>query len=103
MRHLTMTVLAFATAAALSSTAIAAPLSHLPAPSTNGYQAAATMEMTVQVANANLREKPTTSAKILAKVPQGTKVAVTEVVDSGKWAHVTFNNLDGYIAIKSLK
>jgi uncharacterized protein YgiM (DUF1202 family) len=103
MRYLTPTVAAFALAAALASSAIAAPMSNLPAPSAQGYQTVADTEMTVSVTNANLRDKPTTYGKVLARVPQGTKVMVTETVAGGKWAHVKVNNLDGYIFIKSLK
>jgi uncharacterized protein YgiM (DUF1202 family) len=103
MRYLSLTVVAFAVAAALTNTAIAAPISNLSAPSAQGYQTVAATEMTVSVTNANLREKPTKSSKVLAKVPQGTKVMVAEMVANGKWAHVTFNNLDGYIIVKSLK
>ncbi len=103
MRNLTSGLTAFAVAIAVASAALAAPISNPSAPSAQGYQTVAVTEMTVSVTNANLREKPTTSSKMLAKIPRGTKVMVTETVESGKWARVKVNNLDGYIIVKSLK
>lgn len=71
-----------------------------PAPS---YRTVASMEMTVAGESANLREKPTTTSKILEKLPKDTKVVVTEQVSGGKWAHVQVNGKDGYILSKLLK
>lgn len=54
-------------------------------------------------AYAHLREKPTTSSKLLGTLKKGTKLDVIEKVDGGKWAHVKVNNLDGYVATNLLK
>jgi uncharacterized protein YgiM (DUF1202 family) len=60
------------------------------------------MQMTVAAPYANLREKPSTSSKILTKLSQGTKVDMVEKA-SGRWVHVRANNMDGYIDQKLLK
>ena len=52
---------------------------------------------------ANLREKPSTSAKLVDKLPEGTKVIVIEKVSGGTWVHVKVGNKEGYIKTKLLK
>jgi len=54
-------------------------------------------------AYAHLREKPTTSSKLLGTLKKGTKLDVIEKVEGGKWAHVKAGNLDGYVATNLLK
>jgi Bacterial SH3 domain. len=52
---------------------------------------------------ANLRDKPSTSAKVLKKLTKGTKVAVLEKVAGGSWLHVKVGTLDGYVQAKLVK
>jgi uncharacterized protein YgiM (DUF1202 family) len=108
MRHLSAGLVAsLATAAIL---AIAAPQTAFAlsvsvpqiAPATGAITVADTQAV-VSHAYAHLREKPSTSSKILAKLNKGTKVEVIEKVEGGKWAHVKVNNLEGYVATNLLK
>ena len=79
---------------------IVPPLAMAPA-----VETIADVEMTVsnQYGYANLRQKPTTSSKLLDKLPQGTKVTVIEKVAGGTWAHVKVGGKEGYIQAKLLK
>jgi uncharacterized protein YgiM (DUF1202 family) len=60
------------------------------------------MEMMVSSQTANLRAKPATNAKIIEKLPRGTKVTVLDKASS-HWAHVKVNDKEGYIDMKLLK
>lgn len=51
---------------------------------------------------AHLREKPSTSSKLLGTLKKGTKVEVLGK-EGGKWTHVKVNNLEGYVATNLLK
>ena len=51
----------------------------------------------------NLRLEPSTRSQVLAKLPHGTKVTVLNMVDGGKWVHVSVNGKEGYIARYLLK
>jgi uncharacterized protein YgiM (DUF1202 family) len=44
----------------------------------------------------NLRESQSTSSKILAKIPEGTKVTITSILSN--WYKVSYNGQTGYIA-----
>ena len=69
-----------------------------PVPLAPMYQTVADIQMKVWAAGgANLRAMPTTTSKILAKLPTGTKVTVIEKVAGGSWAHVKVNGKEGYI------
>ncbi len=99
-------VLAFSVAAAGSvSGGVAATTASPPAPSISTYQAVAALQMTVSNKSgyANLREKPSSSSKLLAVLQQGTKVAAIEKVSGGKWTRVKVNSMEGYIVTKALK
>jgi uncharacterized protein YgiM (DUF1202 family) len=75
-----------------------------PAPNTTaGLTAVALQQMQVAVNNVHLRSKPTTQSTKLATLPTGTKVDVVEMVDGGKWAHVTVGTKKGYIRADLLK
>jgi uncharacterized protein YgiM (DUF1202 family) len=65
----------------------------------------ADQEMTVSnsYGYANLRQKPSTSAKLVDKLPEGTKVIVIEKVSGGTWVHVKVGIKDGYIQTNLLK
>ena len=86
-------------------TASAAMISATPAPSTTTVLTVADTQMTVSNAYgyANLRDKPSTSAKVLKKLTKGTKVTVVEKVDNGTWSHVKVGTTDGYVLSKLLK
>ena len=51
----------------------------------------------------NLRLEPSTRSQVLAKLPRGTKVTVLNMVDGGKWVHVSVDGREGYIARYLLK
>lgn len=92
--------------AASIGTASAAMISTTPAPSTTTVLTVAdTQMMTVSNAYgyANLRDKPSTSGKVLKKLTKGTKVAVLEKVADGTWLHVKVGTLDGYVLAKLVK
>jgi uncharacterized protein YraI len=67
--------------------------------------AAADLEMTVsnQSGYANLRQGPSTSNKLLERLPEGTKVMAIEKVAGGTWIHVKVGDKDGYIKANLLK
>ncbi|MEA2780105.1 MAG: hypothetical protein QOK29_1649 [Rhodospirillaceae bacterium] len=90
-------------ALAISAAATAATFPVLPIIKGDGFRTVADMEMTVANEYANLREKPTTSSKLVTKLTKGTKVTVIEKVAGGKWAHVKVNNMEGYVATRLLK
>ncbi len=50
---------------------------------------------TVNVSALNIREKPSTEAKVLDTIPKGTKVTVTGV--SGDWCKITYNGINGWV------
>jgi uncharacterized protein YgiM (DUF1202 family) len=95
----TATVFLFAAPLTASAVTISVPQI---APASTAISVADTQAV-VSHPYAHLREKPSTSSKILAKLNKGTKVEVIEKVEGGKWAHVKVNNLDGYIATNLLK
>jgi uncharacterized protein YgiM (DUF1202 family) len=87
-------------------TASAGMISTTPAPATTTSVLRVTdTEMTVAnpYGYANLRAKPSTSAKVLQKLTKGTKVTVVEKVDNGTWSHVKVGTTDGYVLSKLLK
>jgi uncharacterized protein YgiM (DUF1202 family) len=69
----------------------------LPSP----YLTVADQEMVVTGTAVNLRAKPATTGKVLAKLNSGAKV--TAVGSSGSWTHVKYKTLDGYISTRFLK
>jgi uncharacterized protein YgiM (DUF1202 family) len=86
-------------------TASAGMISTTPAPAATSILRVADTEMTVSnpYGYANLRAKPSTSAKVLQKLNKGTKVTVVETVDNGTWSHVKVGTADGYVLSKLLK
>ncbi len=105
MRIIYSAVFAFVVATTLAHGALASPLSTPDMPTEQYYSAVADIQMTVSnpYGFANLRQKPTTTSKILDRLTQGTMVTVIETVSGGKWAHVKVNGKDGYIETKLLK
>ena len=98
--------LAAATIAAAIMTSVsvwAATFPVPPAPAAPGFQIVASMQMEVAHSYANLREKPTTHSKLLAKLDKGTKLDVLGKVSGGKWTHVKVNGMEGYISTNLLK
>lgn len=63
----------------------------------------ADQQMTVAGSYANLRAKPTTASRVLARLPKGTKVTVIGKTSSRHWVHVMANGKSGYISAKLLK
>lgn len=68
-------------------------------------QTVADQEMTVSnsYGYANLRDKPSTSGKLLGRLLEGTKVVVIEKVPGGIWVHVKAGDKVGYIKTNLLK
>jgi uncharacterized protein YraI len=52
-------------------------------------------------ANLNLRRNPTSNAEVLAPVPSGTRLIVSERTGDGNWLHVTYEGIDGWIAART--
>jgi uncharacterized protein YgiM (DUF1202 family) len=67
----------------------------------SGALLVADQEMTVAGNAVNLREKPSTKARVIIKLNAGTKV--TAIGASGSWTHVKYLDLDGYVSSKFLK
>lgn len=108
MRYFSATSLAVLTAAVALGSLVSGSASalSLSVPQVASHQSAMTvadMQATVTHAYAHLREKPTTSSKLLGTLKKGTKVDIIEKVEGGKWAHVKANNLEGYVATNLLK
>jgi hypothetical protein len=51
-------------------------------------------------ANLNLRRNPSANAEVLAPIPSGTRLIVTERTGDGNWLHVTYEGIDGWIAAR---
>ncbi|HVJ44387.1 MAG TPA: SH3 domain-containing protein [Dongiaceae bacterium] len=107
MRYFSATSLAVLTAAValgslVSGSASALSLS-VPQVAHQTAIAIADTQGVVTHAYAHLREKPSTSSKLLGTLKKGTKVDIIEKVEGGKWAHVKANNLEGYVATNLLK
>jgi uncharacterized protein YgiM (DUF1202 family) len=83
----------------------AGAISNPPAPSSLFYRTIASLEMTVSNSSgyANFRAKPTTSSRIIDRLPQGTKVTVIDQIPGSKWVHVKVGEREGYIEAKLLK
>jgi uncharacterized protein YgiM (DUF1202 family) len=103
MRNSCLAAASIAVAIMVSAGAQAATFPMLVTPTTPGFQVVASMQMEVAHSYANLREKPTTHSKLLAKLDKGTKVDVIEKVSGGKWTHVKVNSMEGYISTNLLK
>ena len=54
----------------------------------------ATVTLSKSTEKLNLRAKASTSAKILAKIPDGTEV---EILSDGDWAKISYNGKEGYV------
>jgi len=57
----------------------------------------ASRTMIVAVDQGNLREHSNLQGQLLATLPRGTTVTVIGTANGGGWAHVIYNNLDGYM------
>jgi len=103
MRNSCLTAAIVAAAIMISAGAQAATFPMPPAPAAPGFLVVADMQMEVAHSYANLREKPTTHSKLLAKLDKGTKLDVLGKVSGGKWTHVKVNGMEGYISTNLLK
>ena len=74
-----------------------------PMPAMIGVSAIAETQMEVSGPYANLRAKPTTQAKLLAKLDHATKVEILGKVEHDRWYHVKANGIEGYIRADLLK
>ena len=75
------------------------------APSTNALVSIQTADVMMVVSHgyAHVRKDPNTKSTVLATLKKGTKVDVIEKMPGGKWAHVKFDKVEGYIALSLLK
>jgi hypothetical protein len=95
--------IAVALAGMLAHGALAAPLAPGRPPAMTGLLAVADTQMEVAGAYANMRAKPTTQAKLLAKLNHATKVDILGKVEHDRWYHVKANGIEGYIRADLLK
>lgn len=52
-------------------------------------------------ANLNLRRNPDTTAEVLAQIPTGTRLIVTERTDDAQWLLVTYEGVEGWVAAQT--
>ena|SRR5260221_7021817 len=95
--------LAIVLTAMFAQAVTAAPLPPPRAPAAPALLTAADAQMEVAGAYANLRAKPTTQAKLLAKLNHATKVDILGKVEHDHWYHVKANGIEGYIRADLLK
>ncbi len=103
----------FASCAAVSLIAIAGLIDNAPAGLIKGLpitevrpiRAAADIEMMVsnKYGYAHLRQQPSEYSKLLATLPEGTKVIAIEKVSSGSWVYVKVGDKEGYIQVNLLR
>ena len=97
-------LMSVALAALVGQAAFAAPsLPQRPPPAAGLMTVADAQQMEVSGSYANLRAKPTTQAKLLAKLNHGTKVDILGKVEHDRWYHVKANGQEGYIRADLLK
>ena len=56
----------------------------------------------VESGNLNVREAPSTSAKLVGKMPKGAACEILEYVEDGAWAHIQSGAVDGYVSTEFL-
>jgi uncharacterized protein YgiM (DUF1202 family) len=103
MRPAASLTLAIALTAIFAQAVPAAPSAPPRAPAAPAVLVAADTQMEVAGAYANLRAKPTTQAKLLAKLNHATKVDILGKVEHDHWYHVKANGIEGYIRADLLK
>lgn len=105
MRKTLVIAAAFSAIAALSGNASASLLKTPSITVAGPLSTVADVEMMVsnKYGYANLRQGPSTSTKLLDRLPEGTKVMAIEKVANGSWIHVVVGAKDGYIQAKLLK
>lgn len=54
----------------------------------------------VESGNLNIRQEPSTSGKLVGKMPKGSACEVLEEVDG--WAHITSGEVEGYVSLEYL-
>ena len=88
----------------LVQAASAAPSPPRRLPGTPGLSTVAeATQMEVAGPYANLRAKPTTQAKLLAKLDHAAKVDILGKVEHDRWYHVKAHGVEGYIRADLLK
>ena len=101
MRVLMVALVMGATSIASLGIAQAAPLGTPVVAPPSLLQMVADQEMTVMGTAVNVRQHPTSSSKVLAKLNSGAKVMA--VGSSGSWTRIKINGMDGYISTRFLK
>ena len=91
------------TAVMLTSAAQAASPQTSPSSNVRVSIQTADVMMVVSHGYAHVRKDPNTKSTVLATLKKGTKVDVIEKMPGGKWAHVKFDKVEGYIALSLLK
>lgn len=56
----------------------------------------------VESGNLNVREEPSTSGKLVGKLPKGAACEVLELTEDGEWAHITSGEVEGYVSTEYL-
>ncbi len=55
----------------------------------------------VEENNLNVRQEPSTSAKLVGKMPKGSACEIIEITEDG-WAHITSGEVEGYVSMDYL-
>ena len=56
----------------------------------------------VESGNLNVRQEPSTSGKLVGKMPKGAACEVLEITEDGGWAHILSGEVDGYVSTEYL-
>jgi len=105
MRRIPVIVAAISAIGAAAGNASAGPMTALPIPIERPILSVAYTELIVDntYGYANLRDRPSTSGKIVARLARGTTVLVMGKTRSGSWFHVRTGDRTGYIKANLLK
>ena len=105
MRRIPVIVAAISAIGAAAGNTSAGPMTALPIPIERPILSVAYTELIVDntYGYANLRDRPSTSGKIVARLPRGTTVLVMGKTRSGSWFHVRTGDRTGYIKANLLK
>lgn len=55
----------------------------------------------VESSNLNVRKEPSTSAKLVGKMPKGSACEILEITEDG-WAHIMSGEVEGYVSLEYL-
>lgn len=56
----------------------------------------------VESGNLNVRQEPSTSGKLVGKMPKDSACEILEITEDGGWAHILSGEVDGYVSTEYL-